>query len=139
MTSADPAAMIALLAGRDSDYVREAAKRDIFAYIVDSTPEELQSAIDIALQRFAEYHSLRGAFGRRALIEHAKGILMVRHAIDAEAAFALLRNHSQHNGQKLADVAAAIVNSHLLLLPPSQPRTPQGRRKTTTGGPYAHE
>jgi AmiR/NasT family two-component response regulator len=50
------------------------AKRGVFAYIVDSTPEDLRSAIDITLQRFTEYHSLQGAFGRRAMIEQAKGI-----------------------------------------------------------------
>jgi AmiR/NasT family two-component response regulator len=110
--------VIALLSVEDPDYVREAAKRGVFAYIVDTTPEELQSAIDITLQRFTEYHNLQGAFGRRAVIEQAKGILMARHAIDADRAFGMLRDHSQHNGHKLADVAAAIVDSHLLLLPP---------------------
>ncbi len=30
----------------------------------------------------------------------------------------MLRDHSQHNGRKLVDVAEAIVDSHLLLLPP---------------------
>jgi AmiR/NasT family two-component response regulator len=104
--------------------VHEAAKRGVFAYIVDSTPEDLQSAIDITLQRFAEYQSLQGAFGRRALIEQAKGILMARHAINAERAFELLRDHSQHNGHKLSDVAQAIVDSHLLLLPSLAPPTP---------------
>jgi response regulator NasT len=116
--------VIALLSARDPTYVREAAKRGVFAYIVDTTPEELQSAIDITLQRFTEYHSLQGAFGRRALIEQAKGILMARHAIDADRAFEMLRDHSQHNGHKLASVAAAVVDSHLLLLPPlTQPPT----------------
>src|SRR6476469_9869212 len=109
--------VIALLSAEDPAYVREAAKRGVFAYIVDTTPEELQSAIDITLQRFTEYHNLQGAFGRRALIEQAKGILMARHALNGEKAFEMLRDHSQHNGQRLADVAAAVVDSHLLLLP----------------------
>jgi CheY-like chemotaxis protein len=39
--------VIALLTTRDPAYVHEAAKRGVFAYIVDTTPEELQSAIDI--------------------------------------------------------------------------------------------
>src|SRR5213083_130911 len=116
--------VIALLSARDPAYVRDAAKRGIFAYIVDGNPEELQSAIDITLQRFAEYHSLQGAFGRRALIEQAKGILLERHGIEADRAFDLLRDRSQHGGRKLATVAAAIVDSHLLLLPPlTQPPT----------------
>lgn len=114
--------VIALLSVNDPAYVREAAKRGVFAYIVDTTPEELQSAIDITLQRFAEYHSLQGAFGRRAIIEQAKGILMARHAIPAERAFEILRDHSQHNGRKVIDVAQAVVESHLLLGSPPQPK-----------------
>jgi response regulator NasT len=115
--------VIALLTVRDPVYVREAAKRGVFAYIVDTTPEELQSAIDITLQRFAEYHSVLGTLGRRAVIEQAKGILMARHAIDADDAFELLRVHSQRTGRKVADVAAAIVDSHVLL-----PATASSRR-----------
>jgi len=110
--------VIALLHANDPAYIHEAAKRGVFAYIIDGTPDELQSAIDITLQRFTEYHNLQGAFGRRATIEQAKGILMARHAIDADKAFEMLRDHSQHNGRKLTDVAGAIVESHLLLLPP---------------------
>jgi AmiR/NasT family two-component response regulator len=107
--------VIALLSAEDPAYVREAAKRGVFAYLVDTTPDELQSAIDVTLQRFTEYHNLQGAFGRRAVIEQAKGILMARHTIDATKAFEMLRDHSQSNGSKLADVAAAIVDSHVLL------------------------
>src|SRR6202795_2669791 len=109
--------VIAILHADDPAYIHEAAKRGVFAYIIDGSPEELQSAIDITLQRFSEYQSLQGAFGRRALIEQAKGILMARHSIDAERAFEMLRDHSQHNGRKVADVATAIVESHLLLMP----------------------
>jgi response regulator NasT len=109
--------VIAILHAGDPAYIHEAAKRGVFAYIVDGTPDELQSAIDITLQRFAEYQSLQGAFGRRALIEQAKGILMARHSLSADRAFELLRDHSQRNGRKLSDVAAAVVESHLLLVP----------------------
>jgi AmiR/NasT family two-component response regulator len=111
--------VIALLSAKDPAYVHDAAKRGVFAYIVDGDAEELQSAIDITLQRFTEYQSLQGAFGRRALIEQAKGILMARHSLDADHAFDMLRSHSQHNGRKLVDVAQAVVDSHLLLLPPT--------------------
>jgi len=113
--------VIALLSVKNPAYVHEAAKRGVFAYIVDTTPEELQSAIDVTLQRFTEYHNLQGAFGRRAVIEQAKGILMARHATNADTAFEMLREHSQHNGHKLADVAAAVVDSHKLLMPAIEP------------------
>jgi AmiR/NasT family two-component response regulator len=110
--------VIALLSAKDPAYVHEAAKRGVFAYIVDGDAAELQSAIDITLQRFAEYQGLQGAFGRRAVIEQAKGILMARHSLDSDHAFEMLREHSQHNGRKLVDVAQAIVDSYALLLPP---------------------
>jgi AmiR/NasT family two-component response regulator len=123
--------VIALLAAEEPAYIYEAAKRGVFAYIVDTTPEELQSAIDITLQRFAEYHSLRGAFGRRAVIEQAKGILMARHSIDADKAFEMLRDHSQHTGRKLLDVATAMVDSHLLLVPQTAyARSPRLKNRT---------
>jgi len=57
--------VIALLEAYDGDWVNEAASRGVFAYIVDSRPEELQSAIDITLRRFVEYQHLQGAFERR--------------------------------------------------------------------------
>jgi response regulator NasT len=108
--------VIAVLTARDPGYVRAAARRGVFAYLVETDPGELQSAIDITLQRFAEYHSLHAAFGRRAEIEQAKGILMALHGVDADRAFAMLREHSQRSGHKLADVAHAIVESHVLLV-----------------------
>ena len=57
--------VIALLDTYDGDWVNEAAARGVFAYIVDSRPEELQSAIDITLRRFADHQHLQGAFDRR--------------------------------------------------------------------------
>ncbi len=79
--------VIAILHADDPDYVHEAAKRGVFAYIIDGTPEELQSAIDITLQRFAEYQSLQGAFGRRALIEQAKAGTPVNSSFSSSATF----------------------------------------------------
>ena len=111
--------VIALLNAEQPAYVHEAAKRGVFAYIVDSGPDERESAIDITLQRVTEYHNLQGAFGRRAVIEQAKGILMARHGIDADAAFAMLREHSQNSGRKTAEVAEALIESHLLLPAPT--------------------
>jgi len=107
--------VIAILEGKDAGFVNEAAKRGIFAYVTDGDPEELQGAVDIVLRRFAEFHRLEGAFGRRALTERAKGILMERYAIDERQAFEMLRLHSRRTGRKLIDVAEAVATSHLLL------------------------
>lgn len=107
--------VIALLRSADPQFVNEAAKRGIFAYVTDGDAETLQSALDIVLRRFAEYQSLEGAFARRAMIERAKGILMAVHGIDEQEAFDLLRRRSQESGRKLIDLAEAINSSHRLL------------------------
>src|SRR6476619_5111939 len=107
--------VIVLLHARDPEFIWEASKRGVFAHISDADVEDWQSSIDIVLRRFAEYHALEGAFGRRALIERAKGILMERHAIDEVEAFELLREHSRISNRKLVDLATAIVDGHRLL------------------------
>jgi AmiR/NasT family two-component response regulator len=111
--------VIALLHARDPAFVREASKRGVFAHISDADVEDWQSAIDIVVRRFAEYHELEGAFGRRAVTERAKGILMERHAIDEASAFEMLREHSRTSNRKLVDLAAAVVDGYQLL--PKQP------------------
>jgi len=110
--------VILLIHEPNPGFVREASKRGIFAYITDGESEdgpEWQSSIDIVLRRFTEYHDLEGAFGRRAVTERAKGILMERHSVAEDAAFALLRAHARSSNRKLVDVATAVVDGHALL------------------------
>jgi AmiR/NasT family two-component response regulator len=114
--------VIVLIHAPAPDFVKEASKRGIFAYITDADAKDWQSSIDIVLRRFTEYHDLEGAFGRRAVTERAKGILMERHSVDERAAFAMLREHSREGNRKLIDVANAVVDGHRLL--PKQPQAP---------------
>ena len=124
--------VIAVLDVQDREFINEAAKRGIFAYIANGhDPQEMQSAIDIVLRRFAEYHALEGAFGRRAVMERAKGILMERHNIDEQAAFEVLRDQARRTHRKLVDIADAVVSSRSML--PARP----GSRIEAPGSPEA--
>jgi response regulator NasT len=69
--------VIALIPDYDADWIEEAARRGIFAYVVDARPEEIQSAIDIALSRYIEHASLQGAFEQREETVH-KQVALVR-------------------------------------------------------------
>src|SRR5450755_578042 len=109
--------VIVLIHARDAEFIKEASKRGVFAHISDADVEDWQSSIDIVLRR-----ELRGAFGRRALTERAKGILMERHSIDETGAFEMLREQSRVGNRKLIDLAAAVVDGHRLL--PRAPRAP---------------
>ncbi|MGZ4223032.1 MAG: ANTAR domain-containing response regulator, partial [Solirubrobacteraceae bacterium] len=116
--------VIVLLHAPNPAFVKEASKRGVFAQISDDDVEDWQNSIDIVLRRFAEYQDLEGAFGRRALIERAKGILMERHSVDEDAAFEMLRERSRIANRKLIDLAAAVVDGHRLL--PKQPTASRG-------------
>jgi len=107
--------VIALLHAPDPGFVKEASKRGVFAHISDDDVDDWQSSIDIVLRRFAEFHELQGAFGRRALTERAKGILMERHSVDEDVAFEMLRERSRTDNRKLVDLATAVVDAHRLL------------------------
>ena len=114
--------VIALLHTRDPDFVLEASKRGVFAHINDVEVDDWQSSIDIVLRRFAEYQELEGAFGRRALIERAKGILMERHGIDQDRRLRDAARPVPHQQSQGVDLASAVVDGHALL--PKRPRSP---------------
>ena len=126
--------VIAILDIQDREFIDRAARLGIFSYIAHPRDlEEMQSAMDVSLQRFAEYHALEGAFGRRAVTERAKGILMERHSIDEQQAFEVLREHARRTNTKMVDVAASVLASHRLLSSGSS--SPRGSTRT---GPPEH-
>lgn len=102
--------VVALLHSPDPEFVVEAAKRGIFAYVTDAEPGEWQNSIEIVLRRFAEFRDLEGAFKRRAITERAKGILMERHAVNEERAFQMLRDDARSTQSMLVDAAQSIID-----------------------------
>jgi AmiR/NasT family two-component response regulator len=116
--------VIALLDGDDPDFVRRAAERGIAAYARAGSAADLQSAIELAMQRRGDVaklaqqvDQLSGALDRRAVIERAKGILMERHGVPDHEAFELLRSHARANNRTVAECAGAVVDGHALLPP----------------------
>ncbi|WP_410612456.1 ANTAR domain-containing protein [Amycolatopsis sp. lyj-109] len=71
----------------------------------------LQHAHGTEIARLERTH-LHRAIASRDVIGQAKGILMARQGIDADAAFHLLRRTSQDLNVKLADIAATLVRNH---------------------------
>jgi len=114
--------VVAALNGEDDpEFVKRAAEEGIFACAQALSPEAVQTALDVALERHREaagleerVDRLESALERRAVIERAKGMLMERHAIDDRAAFERLRSHARGNNRKVADVARAVVDGHII-------------------------
>lgn len=103
--------VVATLEHASRDMVEEAAARGVFAYASPVGAEELRGAIDVAVRRFLEYEELEGAMARRAVIERAKGLLMERHSLDERRAFEMLRGHARESGQRVPDVAEAVLST----------------------------
>src|SRR3954471_17703417 len=114
--------VIAHIRGGDVDLIARAAERGISAWIDTTSPEAVQGAIEVALRRYRDatelsekVDQLETALERRSVIERAKGIVMERHSVDEQAAFALLREHARSSNRRVLDVARAVVEGHGLL------------------------
>lgn len=121
---------VLLLDDEDAQLVRDALDRGLDAYAGRTTPASLDSAIALAVRRFAEFEAhgrqirdLEAGAQRQALLERAKGVIMERHDVDERKAYDLLRTHARDTRTSLAEVADAVVRARALLAsPPARPR-----------------
>ena len=65
---------------------------------------------------------LQAALDSRVAVEQAKGWIASRNRVDADAAFALLRDHARANGLPLAEVALAVTAGRITLGSPTPDR-----------------
>lgn len=65
---------------------------------------------------------LQTALNSRVLIEQAKGVLAERLHLDLDEAFTLLRNGARSNNRRLSELAQAIVEGTVQILPPTASR-----------------
>jgi response regulator NasT len=70
---------------------------------------ELAPTLDLAVARFAEARDLRRTLDERKVVERAKGVLMSRHALTEEEAFARIRKAAMDSRRPMAELARAIL------------------------------
>lgn len=75
----------------------------LHGYVID------QTHLRTAAARAAATEAVQSSAQYRATIEQAKGALMLAFGLDADAAFALLKWHSQCSNRKLHSIAADLV------------------------------
>jgi hypothetical protein len=75
----------------------------VHGYLVDLTDAAREAS------RADVEEALAGALDHRAVIEQAKGVLMLAHGVAADEAFGLLRAYSQDNNVKVRDIADRLV------------------------------
>lgn len=91
------------------------------AHQLDSSVTRIgQALVDVATIGLIHERSLRDhetlidqlqtALNSRVIVEQAKGILAERRGIDPGDAFTLLRNYARNHGQRLTELAAAVID-----------------------------
>jgi transcriptional regulator with GAF, ATPase, and Fis domain len=88
-----------------------AAESDAFDETTAITCELLAAHAAVALGAVQREDQFKDAVRRRDVIGQAKGVLMSRHSIDEDTAFATLVRFSQTENLKLHDVAARLMTS----------------------------
>lgn len=102
----------------DTSQVGAAIAAGVSAYVVAGmAPERVRPVLEVALARFQHEESLRRELADartqlsdRKTIDRAKGILMQRHQLSEELAYARLRKSAMDRGMKLVEVAQRIVD-----------------------------
>jgi response regulator NasT len=102
----------------DTSHVRAAIASGVSAYVVAGLPSEsIKPVIDVAMARFQHEEGLRRELADarsqledRKVIERAKGLLMTKHGLSEQEAYAKLRKAAMDKGLKLADVAQRLLD-----------------------------
>lgn len=102
----------------DTSQVGAAIAAGVSAYVVAGlAPERVRPVLEVALARFRHEEALRRELAdartqlsERKVIDRAKGILMQRHQLGEDAAYARLRRTAMDRGMKLVDVAQRILD-----------------------------
>ncbi len=84
---------------------------DVFRDGAEPVARLIATVAAIALADSRHRARMERALRNRDLIGQAKGILMYRHGVGADAAFAMLRTRSQHTNSKLLAVAERVVET----------------------------
>jgi AmiR/NasT family two-component response regulator len=110
-------AVLMLTAYSQKEWVQDARKAGVTAYLVKPVAEEnLLPAVEIALSQKEQMDSLKAAFSQlkqsiedRKVIERAKGILMRDYVLDEEEAYRKMRRASMENHISLSKLAGYIL------------------------------
>lgn len=107
----------------DTTHVGDAIAAGVTAYVVAGlAADRVKPVLDVALARFQHEESLRRELADmrtelsdRKVIDRAKGILISRHGMTEEEAYARLRKTAMDKGIKLAEVAQRLIDVSDLL------------------------
>ncbi|HHL40833.1 MAG TPA: response regulator [Deltaproteobacteria bacterium] len=119
INSLRPTPVLLLTASSDDETVRRAVEAGVMAYLTKPVRfEELQPAIELALDRHNELEQLRKenvdlkeAIETRKVVERAKGLLMEKEGLTEKEAFGRLRKISMDRRSTMREIAEVIIKA----------------------------
>jgi response regulator NasT len=118
LSSRHPRPVVVFAEDEADDPLRRAMAAGVSAYVVAGLkPERLAAVLRVAIARFEQDRELREQLAQarqelsqRKVIDRAKGLLMKRHAIGEDEAYALLRKAAMDKGLKIVEVAQRLLD-----------------------------
>ena len=108
--------VIAVIDVEDREFVNEAAKRGIFAYIARGRdPQEMRAPSTSSCDASPSITLSKVPSGGEPSRSGRRGSLMERHGIDEETAFNMLRDQARRTHRKIVDLAEAVVTGQPVL------------------------
>lgn len=109
---------VLLLDDPSAGFLAAAADRGISAFSSSPDDEELQGALEVAVRLHGQRAELEArvdtvtrALESRAMLEQAKGVLMEREGLTAEAAEERLREHAREAGRRVVESAEDVTRT----------------------------
>ena len=118
-----PKPVIVFTQKSQSDLIKGAIQAGVSAYVVDGfSVQRVRTIIELAVARFSEEQALRdelrmtkSKLQERKVIERAKGIIMEKRHLKEDEAYKALRKLAMDKNQRIAEVAADVINVSKLL------------------------
>lgn len=126
MSGSSPRPVVVFAEDPSHEPMQQALKAGVSAYVIAGLDvQRLMPVLQVAIARFEQDRALREQLdaaqtqlSERKLIERAKGILMDDVGLSEEQAYKHLRKLAMDRGQRLAEVAARVIDARQLLKPP---------------------
>ncbi len=123
ITAEEPVPVIFVSGYCDPELIERAQSDHVLAYLIKPVRKaDLETAIGIAVGRFAEYQILRmeaehyrQTLASRKIIERAKGILMQKTGLSESDAFARLQSLAREQQRKVVEIAEMVLDGNKLL------------------------
>ncbi|MDF9392344.1 MULTISPECIES: ANTAR domain-containing response regulator [Methylococcus] len=113
----NPKPIVLFSNNRDSEFIRQAVRAGVSAYVVDGlSRERILPIVEVAMARFSEFQVLRreledtrAQLADRKLVEKAKGLLMKHRGLSEDEAYQSLRKTAMARNQRIVDVARTLL------------------------------